>query len=629
VAIHGVGEHRGNPYIVMDFVDGMALDERLKRKGPFEPREAAEVIRTLCGAVQHAHDRSILHRDLKPANVLLGADGRPWITDFGLAKDLSEERERLTRTGVFLGTPGFMPPEQADADVSRIGRCSDIYSLGATLYALLTGVPPFEGASVVNLLAAVLLEEAKAPSTVRPDLDPALDAIVLKCLAKSPNYRYLSATALGEDLGRFLRGEAVEARGPKSKARAKSSRTIPLALAALGVVIGLSALGVILSTSPPNDKRDPSVVLSPDEGDSGRVEPPPAESPPPVETTEIETASLDPNDLLSRFRRPPSWTDGVPPGFPELLLTVPTSRGHGRLAVSGDGRRALTGASRYRGPGAGVRSRGVALWNLDEEQPALRRWERVRPGLRHVAGVPSGDRFLFKDGPTLRLISAEEGTVQEQEWDVGPSLQVLTLSADGRWAAVAMGAAHRSPRSVLVFDLARDAQPLTSTSGSHAARPNCLSFSSDGTRLATGSGREAKPQQGEVAFFDTATGEKLGGIPFEEEQVTSVAISPDDSHIAALTAEGRLYLVKIVPEGLRLVDGVRAFESEFEDLAWHPNGLSVYAVALREGICRWDVKSGSLRRWRLDGYSTGVAIAPDGSRLILGYLGRIEVWGGL
>lgn len=621
VAIHAVGEHRGSPYIVMDFVDGQGLDERLKRQGPLEPRLAAELIQTLCAAVQHAHDRSILHRDLKPANVLLGADGRPWITDFGLAKDLSEERERLTRTGVFLGTPGYMPPEQANADMDQIGRCSDIYSLGATLYALLTGVPPFEGASVVNLIAAVLTQEATAPSKKRPELEPALDAIVLKCLAKAPNHRYLSAAALGEDLGRFVRGERVAARGPKSKKRAKngskSSRAIPLALVALGVVIGLSALAVFRAA--PAQEAKPDTPLASTTPVASTMRPPPPDT---VEPNAPGSESLESSELLSSLTRPPSWSEEErPPEFPDLLFEFKTGKGHARMAVSGDGTRAITSGFKYGEEDVDGRA---ALWNLGSGV-RLKRRKRARLGLKPIAGVPSGDRFLLKEGLVLRVVSAAAGEALAER-KIGRTLAILGLSADGSWGAVSTGARHAFPRSALIFDLRSGAVAPYGCLEGHAGRVNSLSFSADSTRLATGSGAR-EPGLGEISLFDLATQSLHGRVAFKGERITRVAMAPDDRHIAGLTSDGALFLVKVTASGLSLIGGVRAFDRGCEELAWSPDGRYVYAVAHGGGICRWDVKGRALVRWRLKGQSTGLAISPRGTRMFVCFVGRIEVWG--
>jgi Protein kinase domain len=236
VAIYDMGWAGASPYLAMEFVRGEALDARLRREGPLEPRLAATLVRDVAGAVQHAHEAGVLHRDLKPANVLLGEDGRARLTDFGLARDAASERARLTQTGQMLGTPSFMAPEQAGGE--EVGPSADVYGLGATLYALLCGVPPFGGTTLINILHQVLSKEPASLRSHRPDLDPDLEHVVLRCLAKEPADRYPSAQALAEDLDRWLRGEPVEA-----VARARPGRRPLLLLAAL-VLLVLGVAGV-------------------------------------------------------------------------------------------------------------------------------------------------------------------------------------------------------------------------------------------------------------------------------------------------------------------------------------------------------------------------------------------------
>ncbi len=221
VGIHTLGEDRGRPYIVMDLIDGESLKDRIKRAGPLDLREAARVTQRLAEALSYAHARAILHRDMKPANVLLSGDGEPMITDFGLAKDIrSPDNEGLTDTGQVMGTPGYMPPEQADGKLDQIDRRADIYSLGATLYEMLTGRAPFAGGSLINLLHAVLTKEPEPLRKLRPDVDRELETICLKCLQKEPEQRYPSAKALADDVGRYLRDEPIVARPPTRLERA-------------------------------------------------------------------------------------------------------------------------------------------------------------------------------------------------------------------------------------------------------------------------------------------------------------------------------------------------------------------------------------------------------------------------
>jgi WD40 repeat protein/predicted Ser/Thr protein kinase len=210
VPIYEVGEQNGQHYFSMGFVEGESLAKRVA-EGPLEPKIAAEIVRTVSEAVQYAHERGVIHRDLKPGNVLLDKHGKPKVTDFGLAK-LTESGSDLTGTGQILGTPSYMPPEQAAAQVSAVDRLSDVYSLGAILYCLLTGRPPFQAANPLETLLQVQKQEPVAASQLNPHVPLDLDTIVLKCLEKPPMRRYGSAQALAEELQRYLEGRPILAR---------------------------------------------------------------------------------------------------------------------------------------------------------------------------------------------------------------------------------------------------------------------------------------------------------------------------------------------------------------------------------------------------------------------------------
>jgi tRNA A-37 threonylcarbamoyl transferase component Bud32 len=244
VAIHEVGEHGGQHYFSMDFVAGRDLGTLVKDR-PLTPRSAARYVKIIAEAVHFAHQRGTLHRDLKPQNVLIDASDQPRITDFGLAK-LMKDDSQMTQSGVVLGSPSYMPPEQATGRQGDVGPASDVYSIGAILYELLTGRPPFRGSTPMATLCAVLQEEPTAPRRLKADVPLDLETICLKCLEKSPSARYPTARALAEELDRFLKGEPIQAR-PASAVRKTVSwvRRHPGVLSAFAaLVIVALALGV-------------------------------------------------------------------------------------------------------------------------------------------------------------------------------------------------------------------------------------------------------------------------------------------------------------------------------------------------------------------------------------------------
>jgi WD40 repeat protein/predicted Ser/Thr protein kinase len=233
VAIHEVGVCEGEHFLAMDFVDGPNLAQ-LTAQRSVTPMEAARYLELIAKAIHYAHERNILHRDLKPANVLIDSDGQPHITDFGLAKRLEADTD-LTLSGQVLGSPNYISPEQAAGKRGAIGRRSDIYSLGAILYFLLTGRAPFQGQSLTEILHSVTNNEPVAPRLLAPEVPRDLETICRKCLEKEPSRRYATAQALADDLGRFLAHEPILARRITPAARSwRWCRRKPALAAAVG-----------------------------------------------------------------------------------------------------------------------------------------------------------------------------------------------------------------------------------------------------------------------------------------------------------------------------------------------------------------------------------------------------------
>ena len=259
VPIYAVGESGETHFYAMQFLEGASLDRHLAKDGPSTPENAARITATAARALHYAHELGIIHRDVKPANIVQQPDGKIVITDFGLAR--SERAASLTDSGAMVGTPLYMSPEQVHARRDNVDRRTDVYSLGATMYELATGRPPFQGETTQEVLQKILDEEPVPPRLVVRNLPPELEAITLKCLEKSPRHRYATGLELAQDLERFLEGEPILARRTGTFARLtrrmRKHRTISLLSATIVLV---SVALVVVSFSLASRSQDATVT---------------------------------------------------------------------------------------------------------------------------------------------------------------------------------------------------------------------------------------------------------------------------------------------------------------------------------------------------------------------------------
>jgi serine/threonine-protein kinase len=246
-------DRRQGLYFTMKWVDGGSLARQVSRLVR-DPHAAARLLATVARAVHYAHQHGILHRDLKPSNILLDAQGKPYVTDFGLARRVGQESS-LTQSGAILGTPNYMAPEQAGGYGKGVGPAADVYGLGAILYELLTGRPPFRADTVMETLAQVLEQDPTTPRQLRPGVPPELEAICLKCLEKDPAGRYASAADLAADLERFLRGDGVVAMraGPWLQLRRWTRREPQLVARLLGLAAVEALTQLNYASNPHHD----------------------------------------------------------------------------------------------------------------------------------------------------------------------------------------------------------------------------------------------------------------------------------------------------------------------------------------------------------------------------------------
>jgi serine/threonine protein kinase len=263
VAVHDVGDCDGQHYFTMEYIAGTSLDKRLAQ-GPLACITAARYVRILSRAIAYAHRQGILHRDLKPSNVLIDVEDEPHITDFGLAKRLGPATSGQTRSGAILGTPSYMSPEQAQGKTNELGPSSDVYSLGAILYELITGRPPFRAETPLDTVMQVIDHQPVPPRLLNPMIDHDLETICLKCLEKDPQGRYASADELGEDLQRYLNGDSINARSFNmidrlARVLERDTRTADFStwssmVLAMAAIVGVEHVGVFLLvwTAQPN-----------------------------------------------------------------------------------------------------------------------------------------------------------------------------------------------------------------------------------------------------------------------------------------------------------------------------------------------------------------------------------------
>ncbi len=240
VPIYEIGEQNNLAYLALELVEGGSLAQALAKR-PMASYQAAEMAEILAKTMSYVHERGVLHRDLKPANVLLTIDGVPKITDFGLAKWL-DVPSKDSRSGVVAGTPGYMAPEQARGQTALVGPATDVYALGAILYEMLTGRPPFHAATTQETVQQLLTEDPVPPTKLQPRVARDLETICLKCLQKEPARRYATASAFARDLQCFLSGRPILARPVPSWERAvKWARRRP----AVAMLIGFSVVATV------------------------------------------------------------------------------------------------------------------------------------------------------------------------------------------------------------------------------------------------------------------------------------------------------------------------------------------------------------------------------------------------
>jgi WD40 repeat protein len=671
VQIYEVGEAEGCPFFSLEYVDGGSLGRKLQG-APQPPRTAAYLVRTLAHAVHYAHQHGIVHRDLKPVNVLLAsaaeggpADsvhaegplaardyGVPKIADFGLAKDLTADLVQ-TQSGSILGTPSYMAPEQAEGHVHAIGPWTDVYALGAILYEMLTGKPPFRGASALETLSQVVQHEPVKPTHLQPKTDRDLETVCLKCLQKEPKKRYATAQELADDLGRFLDGQPILARPAGRVERAwKWARRRPAA-AALVVVSALAALALAVGGAVHSARLARAVRLAEDRAEENRQT-----------LVRLHVANgtglIDAGDSFAAL----PWLtealrlDGGGPGREEMhrrrlaavlhalprlagLWAHPTAVNDARF--SPDGRTVATAADdgrvRVRDTASGrviwERSHGGpgrrAVFSADgrllataSQDGTARVWEAasgkaITPPLNHGGPV----RLLAFNPDGKSLVTAGSGP-SAQLWDVTGGKVRAALKHEGEVHGAAFSADGKRLVTASADGTARVWDALTGGPGPvlrHGAAVNGAAFSADGKRLVTASA------DGTARAWDATAGRAEGPPLRHEHAVTRAAFSPDGARVVTACAD-HAARVWDVATGRELGRPMR-HQSDLESVAFSPEGARV-VTASDDNVARvWAAADGRplTPPLRHNGTVNSAAFDADGRRVVTASDdGTVRVW---
>jgi eukaryotic-like serine/threonine-protein kinase len=627
VAIHEVGVYAGQHYFSMDFVDGPSLAALVGHQ-PLPARRAAEYLKTIAEAIHYAHEQGILHRDLKPSNVLIDAHDQPRITDFGLAKRLDRETS-LTLSGQMLGSPNFMPPEQATAKHGKVGGYSDVYALGGILYHLLTARPPFQADSLEIIVSQVLTAEPVSPRMLNPSVPRDLETICLKCLEKEPSRRYATAQAMADELGRFLRGEPIQAR-PASRAEKvwRWCRRKPLVaglVAGLMFALALGFAGVLWQwqRADRNAQEEARQRLRAEENAYA------------ADMKLAQLAQMDDNigltvSLLNKHRPADSSlatrhsslaTDlrgwewrylwqlcqgdelSTLHQYPWPVRAVAVSKDGKVLALScGDqvalwdlnNRRPLTGLpitttkALVFSPTGNLLAMGT--WDASG-QPGIGLWDvsvsQITKTLTHEAEVRS---VAFSSDGKLLVTFDNRGNIKVADWASDRALTNFTVRPPRRRGVGVVEFSPAGNRLAIGEDYGR-VQLLDLRTGTVVPFPTqssegvtALVFSADAKLLAAGLGRA-------VRLWDANSGESRGQLTNHTGWARALVFTPDGRQLASASSDGtiRIWSVADQTELRRL----RSSGEGLTALALLPDGCTLVTGGDGGSVCLWDTTASS------------------------------------
>jgi WD40 repeat protein/predicted Ser/Thr protein kinase len=657
VAIHEVGIQEDRHFFVMDYVEGQSL-ARLVGSQPLPAERAASYVKTIAQAVHYAHERGILHRDLKPSNVLIDAQDQPRVVDFGLAKRLDDSQRstlnpQLTLTGQVLGSPHYLPPEQATGQRTRISRRTDVYALGATLYHMLTGRPPFQAESLAQTLELVLHADPVSPRLLNPVLPADLDTICLKCLEKEPLRRYATAQEVADEVARFQAGEPIQARplGPAGKAwrwcRRKPQVASLAAAATLTFLLGFAGVVWQWRSSEAQRRRaeagELAALRTAYVSEINRAQQALRDNNPgralellnhyrPTGRSEIPARSAggrDPNSESGFVPRPPSLAPDLRGWEWRYLWQQCQSEAEaviGRLQL---GVRSLDISSDGRWLFAGAERAVPKVWDLTtgEEMPWV--WPQATWGWG--AFSPDSRWLLLAD---QGLAAGTYGTISvwdlQNQQKVAPIVEAwpagaIAFSPDGKRVGYGVVLTNAVRQVVLEFPSRERAFEHTGNFSRELQKGSDWVFTRDGRSIIgswQGSGRQ-------IFIQELVPGSEPRYVGGHRDEITALAISPDGRMLATgagyTETDIRLWEVP----SFRPLGQMSGHQAWITAVKFSPDGQTLASAAADQTIRLWDVPTKTLRRtfaglpadvWRL-------SFSGDGQRLFTGSAdGTIQRW---
>jgi WD40 repeat protein len=613
VPIYEFGALEGRPFLSMRFVNGASLANH-PRDTPMDAVPAAKLMSTLARAIHYAHQHSVLHRDLKPANVLLDAADEPHVTDFGLAKCLDDSNHDLTSSGAMVGSPNYMSPEQAAGRPELLTTAADIYSLGAIMYELLTGRPPFRADTPLETMRKVMEEAPVAPHLLNKSVDRDLETICLKCMEKEPVRRYGSAEALAEDLERWLRKEPIHARPITSAERTlkwmrRNPKVATLAIL-LNLVFAVGLAGILImgvrlaSADHAKDRANVQLAKNLRDFEWQKIDE--------LISNEKRGDALanlsqflrqNPNDRVAAIRLV-SMLSGcnfaLPAGAPlrhDALLNS--------LALSSDGRRMVIAADDGK----------VRVWELQGG--------RLLATLAHPLKVTGA---VFAADEDLVLTTSRDGSFRLWDWKATKIKFEFPKAPDCRIAALPsrdrkLAALRETDSTLRIWELLTE-QPL----GERLEMPSQITwaaFSQDADRIALAS------EDGSVGVWTVKTSQPIAARLKHAKSVTRLEFSPDGSTLAV--AWGGWVTLWDTRSWAKRRE-IQAGDSEVLDLEFAPDGHRLVTMVYDRPPKIWDVASGQTVGQPIDAERPFAyfVISPDGKRLATRSQGGVaRIWDAL